>query len=449
LTLPHFCAILQASKLKGRMPMLYTRNKPHKRKPNWKNILLTCLCLVVVIVGAGLLISANSKSEKIPPAPTPGIDETPVPTATPEPTQPPTATPAPTDEATQQPTEAPTPEPTPRGSGVQSVTFGAVGDIVMHGQVLQAAKSGNSYDFTKFFDRIVPYISWQDFTIANLECSIAEKGFDEDKAPEALLSAMKEAGIDVVALSNEINATSGAEAFAYTTSAVENNGLLPVGTENVRILTKDAMRIAVLNYVEDPGTEESATHVLTEDNIAADISYVMDNDVDFVIAYIHWGDSGKAEVTETQKQWASYLAESGVDVILGSHAHVVQSMEMLEGASGHKTLVVYGLGNFESPYRNNGADAGVILNFTLTKDFDNGTLSISDVTYAPTFTLKYSSVGKYSIEIMSAVEYSDKKYQNMSLDDRARVAAIPAEIQATLGTEIGTMETEIRKLPTE
>ena len=428
--------------------MLYTRYKPHKRKPNWKNIFLTALILVVLVACVVLLVKASpSWGRKAPEGnrPTPGIDPTPLVTATPAPTEEPAATAKPAEV----PVETQAPTPAPRGSGTQSVTIGAVGDIVMHGQCLQAGKNGNSYDFSKFFSRIVPYISWQDMTIANLECAIAEKGFDENKAPEALLSAMNEAGIDVVALSNEKIAAQGEEAADFTANAVQNCDMVPVGYGDVRIVTKDDLRIAILNYVENPESENAATRVLSDVNFDDDIRFIAENDVDFVIAYIHWGEAGKQEVTETQKAWARKMADAGVDVVLGSHAHVVQSMEMLTGAGGNSTLVAYGLGNFESPYRNNGQDAGVILSFTLTKDFDSQTKQIETVTYAPTFALKYSSVGKYSIEVMSAVEYTEKKYQNMSLDDRARIAAIPAEIQAALGSEVGTMETEVRTLSEE
>ncbi|MGI5884521.1 MAG: hypothetical protein ACOX83_06075, partial [Candidatus Spyradocola sp.] len=78
--------------------------------------------------------------------------------------------------------------------------------------------------------------------------------------------------------------------------------------------------------------------------------------------------------------------------------------------------------------------------------FDSCETSIDSVTYAPTWVLKYSASGKYSFEVLSAVEYSGLRYQNMSANDRTRVAAVPAEIQKALGADAGTMDETVREM---
>lgn len=64
---------------------------------------------------------------------------------------------------------------------------------------LQAAKTGNSYDFGSFFARVQPYLSWQDVTLGTLETTIASDKFDETRAPAQLLTAMKNNGFDLSA----------------------------------------------------------------------------------------------------------------------------------------------------------------------------------------------------------------------------------------------------------
>ena len=428
--------------------MLYTRNKPRKRKPNWRNILLTLLCIVLLATSVTLLVKSipawvrpgDTKLENSPTPPTPGTE--PTPEATPAATPTPEITPTP--ELTPEPTAEPAPTPK-RGSGVQSITIGAVGDVTLHEHAIKAAKSGSGYDFTNFFGFIQPYISWQDVTIANLDASVTEAAVSVTNAPDALLSGLSAAGVDAVALANDTVNAAGADALEATLQAADDAGLK--AADGPVILTKDDLRIALLNYAElSDGT--LCVRQLSQENLDADLAEVSQDElgIDFVVAYVHWGQEDSAALTDTQKSWAQVFADAGVDVVLGSGAHLPQEMAWLQNADGHKTLVAYGLGNFLSGSRNGGKDAGVIVNFTLTKDFDHDVTSIDAVTYSPTWVLKYSVQGKYSFEIMPAAEYADKHYRNMAKTDKTRIAQVPAEIEAALGTGTGTMDKAIRTM---
>lgn len=240
---------------KGRVPVLYTRNKPHKRKPNWRNILLTALCVVLLASSVTLLVKSipawtdRGDDTQLSSSPTP-------PAETLSPSQTPAASPDPT--ASPEAEETAEPSPTPqRGSGVQTITIGAVGDIAMHAHELQAAKSGDGYDFTAFFSRVQPYLSWQDAVIGNLETTIAQDKFDATRSPAQLLDGLKAAGVDVLTLANEHILDADIAGAQATVGAVKDAGLTPVGAYTSGadyiapvILTKDDLRIAVLNYTE-------------------------------------------------------------------------------------------------------------------------------------------------------------------------------------------------------
>jgi poly-gamma-glutamate synthesis protein (capsule biosynthesis protein) len=62
--------------------------------------------------------------------------------------------------------------------------------------------------------------------------------------------------------------------------------------------------------------------------------------VDFLILYAHWGDEYKRDPTEQQRQWAHAFVDVGADLIVGSHSHVVQSVEEYRGVP-----IYYSLGN--------------------------------------------------------------------------------------------------------
>lgn len=443
------------------MPVLYTRNKPHKRRPNWRNILLTALCLALVGVSLTLLVRAlpgwlrrdTSLSNSPSPAatPTPGAN-TPA-AETPAAETPAAGTPAP-EESPDEPTATPR-----RGSGTQSVTLGAVGDVLLHAHELQAASvEGGGYDFTNFFSRVAAYTSWQDFTLASLDATVGSGGYDADTAPAALLEALSGAGVDVVNLAGSRILSRDIAGAQETVAAAEAAGLRSVGAyasgaDYVRplILEKDDLRIAVLSYTEStldsPEGAADTVKYLTETAFDNDMKQVKGDEigVDFVVVFVRW-DGDEAGLTDEQRDWAQVFADRGVDVVLGLHAGLPQTLTYVQGADGGRTLVAYGLGNFVGPTRSGGHDAGYVLSVTLSKNFDTGETSFDSVTYAPTWVLKYSSGGKYAFEILPTVDYGEGRYQNMSAADRTRVAAVSGEIEAALGADAGTLDDTARRM---
>ena len=431
--------------------MLYTRNKPRKRKPNWRNILLTLLCVVMLATSVTLLVKSipawvRPGDVSLENSPATTVEPTAKPTA--QPTQAPTATPEVTPEPTIEPTQEPTPTPK-RGSGVQSVTFGAVGDVKLHEHILKAAKSRSSYDFTNFFGFIQPYISWQDYVLADLDAAVAGDALSVTRAPAALLDGLSAAGVDVVTLANATVEGEGKEAAELTASTAAQAGLTTVGVEGYApvILEKDDLRIALLGYAVTDA-QAAAVRELTDANLANDLAYLGSDPigVDFTIVCIDWNLADGTKLADLQKEWVKKLSDAGVDVVLGTGTQVPQAMTMLQNTEGHKTLVAHGLGNFLSGSRKDGKDAGVIVNFTLTKDFDNETVSIDAVSYAPTWVLKYSAQGKYSFEIMPVAEYANKRYRNMAVTDKERIAKVPAEIENAVSTSAGSMDETVRTM---
>jgi poly-gamma-glutamate synthesis protein (capsule biosynthesis protein) len=90
----------------------------------------------------------------------------------------------------------------------------------------------------------------------------------------------------------------------------------------------------------------------------------MKSESDLQVAYVHWGEEYTSIPSLAQRNFAKVLAELGVDIVVGHHPHVVQSIEMVEN-----TLVFYSLGNFIfDQYFSNEVQQGLVLNLVLSEE---------------------------------------------------------------------------------
>ena len=93
---------------------------------------------------------------------------------------------------------------------------------------------------------------------------------------------------------------------------------------------------------------------------------------DFVIVSAHWGDEHMLEPNEFQKKYAQLFADLEVDAVIGTHPHVIQPIDWIEGKNGNQTLVVYSLGNFLSAMstgtENNMLGGMISFDFVLTEE---------------------------------------------------------------------------------
>jgi poly-gamma-glutamate synthesis protein (capsule biosynthesis protein) len=88
---------------------------------------------------------------------------------------------------------------------------------------------------------------------------------------------------------------------------------------------------------------------------------------DAVVVFLHWGEEGSAFLSDSQKSIAAFLCNQGVDLIVGSHPHVLQEVSVVK-SGGHETLVCYSLGNFLSAQHERENLLGGLLSLTFIKD---------------------------------------------------------------------------------
>ncbi|MCT4688343.1 CapA family protein [Vallitalea sp.] len=318
---------------------------------------------------------------------------------------------------------------------ISNVTLTAVGDIMFHKWQLYRGydKETDSFDFTNSFRYVEEYLKNSDYTIGNLETTLAGRnkgrnirpeneykgyhGFPCFNTPEILAYNMKKAGFDLLSTANNHSLDSKAEGVISTLDFLDKQGLAHVGTyrnedEADKIFTTDIndMKFAFLAYTygtngfdvpKDKPYLINSLGMYDRDKIDDMISEVKRADetgVDFVVTIIHFGNEYFDYPNSYQKDIVDELFEAGTDVIIGSHPHVLQPLEIrdikCDDGSIRKGVVIYSLGNFLSSQRYtkqypSQTDVSVIMDINFEK-IDNHRAEIKSISFVPTCTFRNS-----------------------------------------------------------
>lgn len=303
---------------------------------------------------------------------------------------------------------------------IKEIEIVAVGDIMFHMPQINGARlAGGGFDFSPSFKYIKPYIENADIAIANLETVIGgnEKGFNgfpRFNSPVESLDALKSAGFDVLVTANNHSLDGGKSGIINTITEIENRNLEYIGTskEDRRpfiIIEKDGIKIGLLAYtyglngLDSLLTNEERsrmTNLIDTESMQKDIENLNNKDVDFIISYIHWGNEYHRDPSKAQRELADNLARFGVDMILGSHPHVIQTSERIVSENS-STYVIYSMGNFISNqrYETMGVsytEDGVVLRAKITKDDETGLTRLEEVAYEPTWIYREWENKKYT-----------------------------------------------------
>ncbi|GAB6992376.1 CapA family protein [Paenibacillus pini] len=309
------------------------------------------------------------------------------------------------------------------------ITFAAAGDIMFHSPQLISgydSKSG-TYDFKAVFQEVQPIISAADIAIANFETTTAGTangkytGYPQFNSPDSVVDAIKYAGFDVLSTANNHSLDMGSKGLIRTVKTIQKRMLDNVGTyiqkPRSRVLLKEVkgVKMAFLSYTEStngldkkltPAERDSLINILDEDKIKEDIWYAKQNKADLIVAFMHWGVEYDNEPSINQKRLAASFAKGGVDIILGSHPHVIQKSEQLK-QTGSTSFVIYSMGNFISNQRyetmsNEATEGGIILVFDIQKNLETNQTMIKHVRYVPTWVYRSEkkSDSKYTYRII-------------------------------------------------
>lgn len=263
-----------------------------------------------------------------------------------------------------------------------------VGDALIHSAVYEDARqSDGTYDFTPMLSAIKPISSKYDLAYYNQETILGGKdlgysNYPRFNSPQEVGDAFVDAGFNLVSLATNHTMDKGEQgvlnsvAYWKTKSGVVSSGQWSSDEErNQSIATiheVNNIKYAFISYtiwtngLNTPTGKEYLNNLYSEEKAKADIEAVRDK-VDFVIVAMHWGTEYSFKVDAKQEEIANYLSSLGVDLIIGAHPHVIQTVEYI---NNNKTFVVYSLGNFISDQNDVDNFTGLAFEVTLKKHVD-------------------------------------------------------------------------------
>jgi len=334
----------------------------------------------------------------------------------------------------------------------QHFSMSVIGDIMCHNSQYKDAyvSSTGTYDFSYVFDDIKNYISDADIAVGNLETTFAgkERGYSNYprfNTPEQLAYNLKDFGIDVLSTANNHSMDTNFSGIVSTINYLDDAGISHVGTNSTpeaqnEILVKDVngIKIAFLSFtygtngIPVPKDKSFAVNLLDDDFILQQISLAQNEEPDLICAFMHWGYEYHTKQSSEQERLANLLFTNGVDVILGSHPHVLQPMEKktvtLEDGSTKDCFVIYSLGNFMSGQTKANTRNSVILNMKFTKNGETEKTTIDSVSYVPIYMYKSSaSTQKYKVL---------KNEKTLTNYDNGTDTSIGKSMYSTLQTEL-------------
>jgi hypothetical protein len=304
-----------------------------------------------------------------------------------------------------------------------------VGDVMQHGGQIEGAyhAKNDAYDYRDCFQFVKPIVQQADIAIANLEVTHAGKpykGYPQFSAPPELSEALVDAGFNVIINANNHSCDGGANGVVKTLDVLDRLGVLHTGTfrnlaeRNANyplLVVRNNFRIAVLNYTYGTnGLSVPAPLIINymdSVQMKADFEKAKSMQVNVIICMLHWGAEYQNLPNDSQKKWEQFCYQQGADMVIGSHPHVIQPVEV-KTVGGEKKLTVWSLGNFVSNQRDRYKNGGLIVEVNLEKK--NGNAEIRDVyhRFAYVFPRQEKVVKPYYI--LPYFDYNDFRADFMS-----------------------------------
>ena len=328
--------------------------------------------------------------------------------------------------------QTPTAQPTTEGTtqqttnAVSKVSLIAVGDNLIHNTLIAAGENEDgSRDYTSFYENIKSYVSSADVAVINQETMLGGSAFDYTgypmfNTPWEVGDAAIDAGFDIFTCATNHSLDKGFSGIEQECKYFDQHPeVVHVGSNDteedynsVVYYEKNGIKFAVLNYtygtngISLPENKQWCVNMMDKEKITADVNAAKQN-ADVVMVFPHWGTENSTAVSDYQREYVKLFSDLGVDIVIGTHPHVLQPVEWVTNEqTGKKMLVYYSIGNFISHQTSLKQLCGGMAEIEIEKKNDE--VTITSAKLAPVVSwYKKSSGKKYDFAVYKLSDYTD------------------------------------------
>jgi poly-gamma-glutamate synthesis protein (capsule biosynthesis protein) len=333
-------------------------------------------------------------------------------------------------------------EPSAQGKKLRLIF---VGDVMAHKEQLESARrAGGAWDFAPQFRRVKPLFRLEGegrggvLVTGNLETVFAgEKrgfaGYPSFNTPDELADALTDLGVDVLTLANNHILDRGPSGVKRTVEVLDRAGILWTGVAveggGGKILTSESagLKVAFVSYSYGsnrlPTSSDVYLNTLSDAAMARGLYRARLSSPDLVVACFHWGNEYQTAPTKRQRTQAALAAENGADLVIGTHPHVLQPVEVVASAENPaaRRVTAYSLGNFVSYQRTPPRERSVVLAVDVEKAAEDSKARVARVSVAPLWVSARLANGRRLIEVVYAGE--SPRFNHAGLPARELAAA--------------------------
>ncbi len=233
----------------------------------------------------------------------------------------------------------------PFPSDTVRITISAVGDCTLGtdtafggGGSFPLELQNNDGDYSYFLSKVKPYFEDDDITIVNLEGPLSRGGIRADKkyvfrGDPDYVNILSLSSVEAANIANNHAMDYGKDAYEDTKKYLSQGGVTPFGSDTVAIVNVKGIKVGLI------GT--SALSSADRVNYPKMFEQLKGEKPDLIIASFHWGVEKSVSPNADQIVLAHNAIDSGADLVIGHHPHVLQGVEKYKGK-----YIVYSLGNF-------------------------------------------------------------------------------------------------------
>ncbi len=347
-------------------------------------------------------------------------------------------------------TTEPTTPPVQRTTSVKML---AVGDNLIHKPIYrqaQARTSDGSYDFTPVYANLKETVQSADIAVINQETMMSKSRpvatYPCFNTPTVMAKTLADLGFDVLTIANNHMLDTQSGGLIETLDLInETPGLIGVGAYHsreeytqIKTLTVNEITFAFLSYTEHTngitlpkGKEDYIIYMDESDDVKLQVQAARAV-ADVVVVSMHGGVEYADAASDFQKKFAQNAANWGADVIIGTHPHTLQPVEILTAADGRQVPVLYSLGNFVSAQDKPKRLIGGMAWLTFTKDHATGKVTVDKPQFD--FAITHYGGGFSGLKLYKLSQYNDSLANSHGIRG-VTMEAIYEQINTIIGEE--------------